>query len=145
MWDLLLSSEQEAKLLTGSILSPSSLRLQTEYMGIRKTKITVHGVSVDICGDRMGAFFRKYRQVDEMSALRRKTGITTGDIVLHLVSTRQFSGHHKCFEMPGKRMLVVYKVGGSVVGAMRHMAKACPGKKVEQPTKNTPSTAAVVV
>lgn len=57
IWDILLPTEQDAKQLVGSVLTARNLRLQKEYMGTRKTKITVHGVHVDILEDRMGAFF----------------------------------------------------------------------------------------
>lgn len=36
---------------------------KTEYMDTRRTKITVYGVPVNICEDRMGAFFSKYGQM----------------------------------------------------------------------------------
>lgn len=51
IWDILLPTEQEAKQLAGSVLTTRNLRLQTEYIGTRKTKITVHGVPVDISED----------------------------------------------------------------------------------------------
>lgn len=38
LWDLLLATEQEAKALTGNILTTATLRLQTDYMGTRRTK-----------------------------------------------------------------------------------------------------------
>lgn len=47
---------EEAKMLAGSTLTTKSVSLQTEYMATRRTKITVHGVPVDISGGRMGAF-----------------------------------------------------------------------------------------
>lgn len=44
MWDLLLSSEQEAEQRAGgSILLTALLQLQMEYMGTRKAKIMVQG------------------------------------------------------------------------------------------------------
>lgn len=37
IWDSLLATEEETKLLAGSILTTKAIRLQTEYMGIRVT------------------------------------------------------------------------------------------------------------
>lgn len=54
LWDILLATEQQAKVLAGSVLITKSLCLQTEYMGTRRTKVTIHGVPVDISEDRMG-------------------------------------------------------------------------------------------
>lgn len=65
LWDLLLQTEQQAKSLAGSVLSTKNLRLQTEYMGARRTNVTVH----DISDDRMGAFFAKFGEVNEVKAL----------------------------------------------------------------------------
>lgn len=59
LWDILLATEQEAKQVAGYILETKSVPLQTEYMGARKTKVTVHRVPVDISEDRMGAFFAR--------------------------------------------------------------------------------------
>lgn len=44
LWDILLADEEEAKKLAGSILMTKNVRMQTEYMGTRKTRVTVHGV-----------------------------------------------------------------------------------------------------
>lgn len=82
IWEILLSSEQEAKQLAESILMAKSERLQTEYMGTRKTRLTVHSVPVDINEDRMGAFFTKNGQVNEDSAVIRISSISTVYIVL---------------------------------------------------------------
>lgn len=89
MWDLLLGSEQEAKQHAGSILTTTLVRLQAEYMGTQKTRIMVHGIPVDICVNRMATFFAKYGQVDEVGAVRSKTGIATGDVVLQVVLTQR--------------------------------------------------------
>lgn len=87
-WEILLGSEEEAKSLAGNTLTTRSLRLQTEYLGTRKTKITVHGVPADISDDRMGSFFSKFGQVEEVSAIMGKTGIATGDMVLQVILNR---------------------------------------------------------
>lgn len=81
LWDILLGTEQEAKQLAGSVLSTASIRLQTEYMGTRRTKIIVHGVPVDICEDRMEAFFAKFGQIEEVNTPTSKAGIATGDMI----------------------------------------------------------------
>lgn len=60
-WDILLPTNQQAKNLAESVLNTKALRLQTEYMGTRRTKVTIHGVPVDICEDRIGGLFLKIR------------------------------------------------------------------------------------
>lgn len=64
------------------MLTTRNLRLQTEYMGTRRTKITVHGMPVDISEDLMGVFFSKFGKVEEVKALLGKSGIPTVDVEL---------------------------------------------------------------
>lgn len=45
-------------------------------------------VIVDIYEDYLGAFFFKYGQVEEVSAIMSKVGIATGDIMLQVTLTR---------------------------------------------------------
>lgn len=75
--------------MAGSTLVTKSVRLQTEYLGTRMTKVTVHGVPVDISGDRLGTFFSQYGYVEEVSAITGKTGIATGEFVLQVTLTRK--------------------------------------------------------
>lgn len=48
LWDILLVTEDALKVLAGNILTTKSVRLQTEYMGIRKTNVTFHEASLYI-------------------------------------------------------------------------------------------------
>lgn len=59
MWDILLATEDKAKRLAGNIgrLTTKSVRLQSECMDTRKTRITLYGVPVVISDDHVGAFF----------------------------------------------------------------------------------------
>lgn len=58
--DILLTTEQEAKQLAGSILTAKWVHFQTEYMRTRKTKVTIQEAPVDISKDLMGMFFAQY-------------------------------------------------------------------------------------
>lgn len=117
-------------------------------MGTRKTQITVHGVPVDIPEERMGAFFAKYGQVQEVSAVRSKAGIATGDIVLQVVLTWQsFQNIPYILTCREQRMFEVVEGRGPCCRAccsVGHKAKECPGKKAEKTQKNAPPTATVV-
>lgn len=48
MWNILLANENKAMTLADSILTTKSVRIQTECMGTHRTRITLHGVSMDI-------------------------------------------------------------------------------------------------
>lgn len=62
-----------------NILISKSVRLQTEYMGTWKTRITVPDVPMDMNEDRMRPFFAQYGQVNKVSAVMSKSGIATGE------------------------------------------------------------------
>lgn len=107
---------------------------------------TNYCVPVGISQDRMEEFFAKYGQVQEVSAVRGKADIATGDIVLQIVFIRQsFQNIPNILTCRDKRMFVVVE-GRRLCcwscGSVGHMAKECPGKKVEQPTKCAPPAAA---
>lgn len=151
MWDILLPTEQDAKQIAGNILTTKNLRLQTEYMDTRRTRITVHGVPVDVSTDRMGAYFSKFGSVEEVKAITGKSGIATGDIELQVTITRS-----SFMEIPNvllcreRRMLVVVegrRPSCWSCGISGHMAKECPAKRpppTKQPTPSTTTAAAVV-
>lgn len=87
--DILLQTEDQAKKLASSVLNTNDLRLQTEYLGTRMTKVTIHGVPVDICPDRMRAFFTKFGQVHQVKILRSKAGIATSDMEMSVTVDRK--------------------------------------------------------
>lgn len=70
-----MATEEEAKILTES--TTYKVSSSSKYMGMRQTKITVHGLLVDISGDRLGAFFAQYSLMDEVIATISNSGIAT--------------------------------------------------------------------
>lgn len=78
IWNIFLTSKEEARSLAGSILTTKSVRMQIEYMGIRRIKITLYGMTMDVEEDLVRLFFTNYGQVEE-------------DIILQLTTS------HKCF------------------------------------------------
>lgn len=134
MWDILLATEQELKQHAGNTLISTMLRLQTEYIDTRRIKITVHGVSVDICKDRMGAFYSKYGSV-----FYYKSGIATGDMLYVTLSRQDFGGILNVLMCREIRMLVVVAgVEGRrpyywLCMVLGHIAKACLTKNPQPP------------
>lgn len=63
MWDILLTSEGEAKTLAGCILITKSVTMQTENMGTQGINISLHGVLIDIEEDIVGVFFTENGEV----------------------------------------------------------------------------------
>lgn len=88
-----------------------------EYMGTQRTRIIVHGMPIDICEDHMGAFFSSYGQVEEVTFITSKSGITTGNIVLEVTLTHQAFGNIANILMCRKKwMLVVVEATDPTAG-----------------------------
>lgn len=81
-------------------------------MGTHQTKITVHGVPLDICEDHLGALFSKYGQVEEVLSIMSKAGIATGDIMLQVTLTRQAFGEIPNILMSSEKQMLLLVVGG---------------------------------
>lgn len=63
LWDILLATEEAVEALAGNVLTTKTLRLKTEYMGTRKTRITLHGVLMYISEDHLVAFFSDFHPI----------------------------------------------------------------------------------
>lgn len=83
----MLATEEADKKLPGSRLTSKSVRLQMEYMGTIKTRITLQEVPMDISKDHLEAFFSQYLPVSEVSPLISKASIATRDFVLQVTVT----------------------------------------------------------
>lgn len=76
--DILLVSEEAVKELAGIILTTKSVGLQTEYMGIQKTRVTLHRVIMVIIGELSFQIWT----CRNVSPVISKAGIATGYFVL---------------------------------------------------------------
>lgn len=80
MWGILLATEDAALALAlalalaGSILTAKLVKLQAEYLGTRKTKMTLHGVPLYISDNYLGFFFAKFGEVSSVSSIKSKAG-----------------------------------------------------------------------
>lgn len=83
------TAEEGAKYLAGSILVTKIVKLQTEYMGIRKTRIIVHGVPTYISEDHLGTFMAKYSRVEVVSLGKSGPGMATSDFEVMVTMTRK--------------------------------------------------------
>lgn len=80
-WDILLATITETKVLAEGILTTKPLRLQIEYLDTQKTKITLHGVPLDI-EHWGGALFAHYGQVGNILMAKVKASIVIGEVLL---------------------------------------------------------------
>lgn len=87
--DVLLATEEEVKKLVENVLTTKVLCLQMEYMGTRRTKITVHGVPFNIILDHVEAVFANFSQVGDVTYVLNKAGMATGDLDLQVTLNRK--------------------------------------------------------
>lgn len=98
--------------------------------------MTVHGVPVDINGDRLGIYFARYGQVEYVSVTISKAGIATRDFVLQATLTRKFRGDPQRVDVLGENNAHGYRPYCWKCGALGNMSKVCPGKNaMPQPSK----------
>lgn len=78
IWGILLATEEEAKTLAGIKRTTKNIRLETKYMGTRKTRVNLHGMPMYITV----AIFSEYGPVDGVSSIKSDIVTTdfTGDI-----------------------------------------------------------------
>lgn len=90
MWDIMLPTEKAAKSLAGNLLITKSVKLQTKYMGQRKTKVSLDRVPLIISEDYLGFFFFQFGEVVNVSVVKGKSGIATGDIKILVTVDRKY-------------------------------------------------------
>lgn len=131
MWDILLASEDSAKALTSSIMTTKSVRLQTEYLWNKKSKVILHRVLLYIALDHLGFSFSKFGEVASYWGRG-----SYGDVFLE-----KFCGDTKCtnvwktFHLRGGWRSTTSLLAH---GATGHLSKTFPGKSHElQPEQIT--------
>lgn len=68
MWPILLATEDQVKALADCILTTNLVRLQTEYLGTRQSKVTLHSVPLFKTEYDLDFFFSKFRDVSEVAS-----------------------------------------------------------------------------
>lgn len=76
MCGIVLQKVEAAKSLAGDILTTKSGRIQTEYIGRRKTKVTLHGVPLFISENHLRFFFSRFGEEADVLAVKDKAGMS---------------------------------------------------------------------
>lgn len=58
-------------------------------MGTRKSKVTLHRVPLYILEDHLGFFFSKFVEVADVSTVKSKVGIATGNLEILITADRE--------------------------------------------------------
>ena len=87
-WDVLLPTEQQAAKTAEKDIITKHFRLQPEYQGTRRLRVTVCNVPAIITGEVLAAYFSAYGQVEDFNLLRSPAGTAYGDYAFRLCLTR---------------------------------------------------------
>ena len=87
-WDVLLPTEDQAAKLAANNITTKYFRLQPEYRGTRRIRVTVCNVPASITGEVLAAYLSSYGQVEEFNLLRSPAGTAYGDYAFRLCLTR---------------------------------------------------------
>ena len=82
-WDVLLPIEEQAAKAAANNIITKHFRLQPEYKGTRRLRITVCNVPAYITGEVLAAYLSAYGKVEEFNFLRSPAGMAYGDYALN--------------------------------------------------------------
>ena len=87
-WDVLLPSEDLAAKLAGENVISKYFRLQPEYMGRRKIRITVCNVPIQLNEEVLAAYFVKYGEIEDITKTKSVNGTAHGDYIFTMCLDR---------------------------------------------------------
>ena len=88
-WDVLLPSVEQAEKVASSNFMTKFFRLQLEYLGTRRIRVTICNVLAFITGESLAAFLSAFGHMEEINLLRSAAGTSYGDYVFRLSLTRK--------------------------------------------------------
>ena len=129
-WDVLLPTEQQAAKTAEKDIITKHFRLQPEYKGTRRLRVTVCNVPAIITGEVLAAYLSAYGQVEDFNLLRSPAGTAYGDYAFRLCLTRDgFKAIPETLVCGDRQMIVMVEGrrprcwGCKQIG---HIAKFCP-------------------
>ena len=144
--DVLLPSEEVAKKLAGGNITTRFFRLQPEYRGKRRIKVTVCNVSMQLSGDVLAAYLNIYGGVEQVSQVRSTRGTAYGDYVFIMCLDRgRFNNVPHKIKYRDQTMTVVVEGRKPLCWACNkigHFSKNCPQKTTTTATTTTTTTTA---
>ena len=97
-------------------------RLQPEYMGTRRVRVTVCNVPTFFTGEILALFLSAFGRVEDVLQLWSAAGTANGDYVFQICLT----SHPRYHNQPGK-----INDGGVRGKQIDHLTKACPLKNIQ--------------
>ena len=88
-WDVLLPTREQVAKLAESCTTIKFFRLQPEYTGKRRIRVTLCNVPENLPGEVMASFLSSCRRVEKVTQLRAAAGTAHGDYVFRLCLIQQ--------------------------------------------------------
>ena len=143
-WDVLLPTEKQAAKTAETDIITKHFRLQPEYKGTHRLRVTVCNVPAIITGEVLAAYLSAYGHVEEFSLLRSPAGTAYGDYAFRLCLTRDgFKAIPETLICGDRQMMVMVEGrrprcwGCKQVG---HIAKFCPQRPANKEKASTTTT-----
>ena len=147
-WDVLLPTEDQASKAAASNITTKHFRLQPEYKGTRRLRVTICNVPAHITGEVLAAYLSAYGQVEEFNLLRSPTGTAYGDYAFRLCLTRNgFKAIPETLISGDRQMMMMVEGRRPRCWSCKqigHIAKFCP-EKPENAAATTASTATTTI
>ena len=144
-WEVLLPTEEQAAKAAKNNITTEYFRLQPEYKGTRRIRVTVCNVPAYITGEVLASYLSAFGRVEEINLLRSSAGTAHGDFTFRLCLTRDgFQAIPETLVSGDWQMMVVVEGrrprcwGCKQIG---HIAKFCPPKN-QQKDRNADTTIA---
>ena len=143
-WDVLLPSEEQAAKTAAKDVITKYFRLQPEYKGTRRLRVTICNVPAIITGEVLAAYLSAYGQVEEFNLLRSPAETAYGDYAFRLCLTRDgFKAIPETLVCGDRQMMVMVEGrrprcwGCKQIG---HIAKFCPQRPENKEKASAAST-----
>ena len=143
-WDVLLANEELAMKLAGGKITSKYFRLQPEYMGKRKIKITMCNVPIQLNEEVLAAYLSGYGDIEEVVKAKSANGTAHSDYIFTMCPDRGgFMAIPHTLDYESQVMTVV--VAGKKPHCwnckqLGHFSKSCPQKTTKTTTPMTTTT-----
>ena len=88
-WDILLPFKEQAAKVAANNITTKFFRLQPEYLGTRRVRVTVCNVPAYITGEVLASFLSAFGRVKEINLLISAVGTAYGEYTFRLCLTRE--------------------------------------------------------
>ena len=143
-WDVLLpSAEQDEKVASSNIMT-KFFRLQPEYLGTHRIRVTICNVPASITGEVLATFLSAFGCVEEINLLWSAAGMAYRDYVFQLCLTQEGFQAIPEIIISRERQMMVFVEGRRPhcwsCKQLGHISKFCPGKNPPNAAAATATT-----